>query len=178
LTKLSFSTERLILRPISVLDVEAVFDYRSNAEINRYQGWIPKVLNDVDSFIRNLVSPEFGVPETWFQLVLIRKDNNELIGDFGIHFHAEDNSQVELGITLSSQHQQKGFATEVLQAVISFLFSDCEKQRITASIDPRNTASIRLFERLGFCMKTHIRHSAFINNEWVDDLISELQKEL
>lgn len=177
MSKLTLFTERLFLRPISLSDVEAVFAYRSNAEVNRYQGWIPEVLTDVDSFIRNRVSPEFGVPDTWFQFVIILKENSELIGDLGVHFHAEDNSQVELGITLSARHQQKGFASEAVQSVIRFLFSDCAKEKITASIDPRNMASIRLFERLGFCLEAHIRNSGFINNEWVDDLIYELAKE-
>lgn len=177
MSNLTLFTERLFLRPISLSDVEAVFAYRSNAEVNRYQGWISEDLADVNSFIQNRVSPEFDVADTWFQFVLILKENNELIGDLGIHFHADHANEVELGITLDARHQQKGFASEAVQSVIRFLFSDCAKQKITASIDPRNTASIQLFERLGFCLKAHIRNSAFINNEWVDDLIYELAKE-
>ena len=174
MTSLTLTIDRLTLRPIALQDAPAIFSYRSNADINRYQGWIPVDLADVNSFIQNRVSLKFDVPETWFQFVVILKENNELIGDLGVHFHPEDNSQVELGITLSSHHQQQGFASEALHAVINFLLSDCAKQRITASIDPRNSASIRLFERSGFSLKAHIRNSAFINNEWVDDLIYEL----
>lgn len=177
MTSLTLTTDRLTLRPIALQDAPAIFSYRSDAVINRYQGWIPVDLADVNSFIQNRVSPGFDVPDTWFQFVIILKENSELIGDLGVHFHAEDNSQVELGITLSARHQQKGFASEAVQSVIRFLFSDCAKEKITASIDPRNMASIRLFERLGFCLEAHIRNSAFINNEWVDDLIYELAKE-
>ena len=174
MTSLTLTTDRLILRPIALQDAPAIFSYRSDAVINRYQGWIPVDLADVNSFIQNRVSPEFDVPDTWFQFVIILKENNELIGDLGIHFHAEQTGEVELGITLNALHQQKGFAAEALQRMIQFLFSDCAKQKTTASIDPRNAASICLFKRLGFCLKAHIRNSAFINNEWVDDLIYEL----
>lgn len=177
MTNLTLTTDRLTLRPIRLQDAPAVFSYRSDAVINRYQGWIPVDLGDVISFIQNRVSPEFDVPDTWFQFVIILKENNEVIGDLGIHFHAEQFDEVELGITLNAFHQQKGFAAEALQRIIQFLFSDCAKQKITASIDPRNAASIRLFERLGFSLKVHIRNSAFINNEWVDDLIYEFAKE-
>jgi len=37
-------TSRLIIKPISIEDKNAVFEYRSDAETNKYQGWIPKLL--------------------------------------------------------------------------------------------------------------------------------------
>ena len=51
------------------------------------------------------------------------------------------------------------------------LIFDLKKHRITASIDPRNTSSIRLIERLGFRKEAHFKQSLFFHGEWVDDLI-------
>lgn len=48
---MKFETERLIIRPINLDDKFEIFAYRSDSETNKYQGWIPKTLNDVEAFI-------------------------------------------------------------------------------------------------------------------------------
>lgn len=83
-------SERLLLRPIRMKDADSVFTYRSNVVVNKYQGWIPKTTYDVHDFITNRVSPKINQSGTWFQFVIIKNDNNELIGDIGIHFLASD----------------------------------------------------------------------------------------
>jgi len=174
---IQIGSERLMLRPIRLEDSGSIFTYRSDAVINQYQGWIPKTIEDVHDFITRRTSPEINLPGTWSQFVILKKDNNELIGDVGVHFLDSAGFQVELGCTLNSNHQGKGFATEALMAVINFLFNRLNKHRVIASIDPRNLKSIQLFERLGFRKEAHFKQSIFINDEWVDDLIYAVLKD-
>ena len=166
-------SKRTLLRPIAESDKEAVFAYRSDAETNKYQGWIPKSLDEVKDFIsRN--PAKFNQADTWFQLVIIDQESDRLIGDVGIHFI--DEQQVEIGCTLAKDIQGKGFATEALQAVINYLFKKLNKHRIIGSIDPLNTNSIGLLERLGFRKEAHFKQSLLINGEWVDDIIYAILK--
>jgi len=58
--------------------------------------------------------------------------------------------------------------------VIDYLFNDLNKHRIIASIDPNNTNSIRLVERIGFRKEAHFVESLLINGKWADDLIYAL----
>ena len=176
MTSLEIISERLTLRPIQIQDAKAVFEYRSNGRVNKYQGWIPQIVADVNDFIIYKVSPQIDLPGTWFQFVIVKNDTHELIGDIGVHFLPDDDSQVELGCTLNEVHQGKGYATEALREVIRYVFGPLGKRRIIASIDPRNLASVRLFERLGFSREAHFRESLFINGEWVDDLVYALLK--
>ncbi len=176
-TALLIHSTRLILRPIKAEDAEFIFGYRSNAIVNQFQGWIPDTIADVQDFIRNKVSEEIDQPDTWFQLVIIKKDNGELIGDIGIHFLESGSFQVEIGCTLNCNQQGKGFATESLTEILKFLFQKLNKHRVIASIDPRNEKSIKLVERLGLRKEAHFRKSILINNEWVDDLVYAMLKE-
>jgi RimJ/RimL family protein N-acetyltransferase len=169
-------SDRLTMRQIQIEDADSVFRYRSNAVVNQYQGWIPTTINDVRDFITNRVSPEIDLPGTWVQFVVIKRDDNQLIGDIGIHFLPSDVFQVEIGCTLSKNHQCKGYATEALTATFNYLFDELNKHRIIASIDPRNLPSISLFERLGFRKEAHFRESYFVNGEWQDDLIYAILK--
>jgi RimJ/RimL family protein N-acetyltransferase len=169
-------TVRLIIRPIAPGDTSEVFAYRSDREANRYQGWIPECTEDVEQFISK-VSKQIDEPETWFQFVLIEKESENIIGDAGVHFFGKENRQVELGCTLSKDFQKKGYATEALRKLIDFVFNDLNKHRIIVSIDPANSHSIRLAERLGFRKEAHFRESLWINGQWVDDVIYAILKE-
>ena len=169
------TTERLTIRPVEVSDAINIFDYRSDSETNKYQGWIPETINDVHTFISK-ISSEINIADTWYQFVIEETENSKIIGDLGIHF-IED-QQAEVGCTLSKEYHGKGYATEALKSVINYLFSQLNKHRIIASIDPDNISSIGLVERLGFRKEAHFKESLFLNGEWVDDIVyAILQKE-
>ncbi len=166
---------RLILRPITLQDAESIFRYRSNVVANRYQGWIPQSISNVDEFIRQKISDQINIPDTWFQLAILMKDNDELIGDIGIHFLKSEPSEIELGVTLDLNFQGHGFATEALTAIISYSFSELKKYRILVSIDPNNESSLRLFKRLAFSRQELSAESYLTRREWPEDIVFALQ---
>ncbi len=173
---MKIETNRLIIRPISLTDKESIFEYRSDKETNKYQGWIPETINDVETFIAK-VAKQINEPETWFQFVIVEKKSEKVIGDLGIHFFGEENLQVEVGCTLNRHFQSNGYATESVETVIDYLFNDLEKHRIITSIDPGNTNSIKLVERIGFRKEAHFIESIFLNGKWVDDIVYALKKD-
>jgi RimJ/RimL family protein N-acetyltransferase len=163
-------TKRLVIRPIKIDDKCEVFEYRSDRETNKYQGWIPSTLNDVEIFIGK-ISKQINEPKTWFQFVIVEKETQKIIGDLGIHFFDSENMQAEIGCTLNKNFQNKGYAAESVKRVIDYLFVELRKHRIITSIDPENKNSVRLVERIGFRKEAHFVESLFINEKWVDDLI-------
>lgn len=168
-------TERLRLRPIKKGDATAVFGYRSDAITNKYQGSIPKTIEDAYDFIEN-TSSKIDIVDTWFQLVILENESQAIIGDIGIHFLDEAKKQVEIGCTLAKEYHGKGFATEALKGTIDYLFNTLNKHRIIGSIDPQNIQSIWLLERIGFRKEAHFKESLWVNGAWVDDIIYALLK--
>ncbi|MFH1213341.1 MAG: GNAT family protein [Candidatus Neomarinimicrobiota bacterium] len=168
---IELSTPRLIIRPICKADAESVFGYRSDSVTNKYQGWIPQTIDDVVNFIEKRVSPTFNIQGTWFQLVIIKKEDHVLIGDIGLHFFDPENQQVEIGFSIDKNHQKQGYATEAVSEIIRFLFQDLDKHRIMASIDPGNINSIKLVGKLGLRQEAHFKESIFQNGAWLDDLV-------
>lgn len=169
-----FKTSQIILRPITLNDKLEIFNYRSDKETNKYQSWIPETMDDVENYI-NKTEKEFNKPNTWFQFVIVKKSNNKIIGDLGVHFI--DDYQCELGCTITKDYHKKGFATESLNLVIDYLFNTLNKHRIITSIDPENISSIRLVERLGFRKEAHFKQSLLIDGKWIDDIVYALLKE-
>lgn len=169
-------SNRIHLRTINKEHAKEVFDYRSDAKTNQYQGWIPKNLNDVYDFIKHKVSKTIDETDSWYQLVIVNKENNKVIGDIGIHFLNEDKKQVEIGYTLAKYYHGKGFACEALSEIMRFLFTDLNKHRIIASVDPANLKSIAMLERLGFRKEAHFIKSILIDGEWRDDIVYAILK--
>ena len=167
---MKIDSERLLIRPIMPEDSRAVFGYRSNKETNKYQGWIPSSLAEVDEFIAKNLNT-FNLPESWFQLVMTDKIANAVIGDIGVHFFGNENLQVELGCTIKKEFQQQGYAKEGLKVVMQALFSQYNKHRIIASVAPENKVSIQLLTSLGFRKEAHFVKSYFHNGQWEDDVV-------
>jgi RimJ/RimL family protein N-acetyltransferase len=163
-------TEHLLLTPLTPADAEALFAYRSLPEVSRYQSWEPESIEDARAFIDGLAGVAFGTPRTWFQLGLRTRDGGVLIGDVGVHF-LEDGDQVEVGFTLSPRAQGRGLATEAVRALMRHLFEGCGTHRVTASVDPRNEASVRLLQRVGMRQEAHLVRSLRFKGEWADDLV-------
>lgn len=171
-------TERLEIRGIKPLDAKAIFKYRSDPKVSKFQTWQPKELKEVEEFILEKTAKIPNIPDTWYQLGIVVRESNEFIGDIGIHFCDEENLQVEIGYTLSEKQQGKGYATEAVKGVIDYLFNTLNKHRVTASVDPRNTKSVALLERLKMRKEAHFKKSFWFNNEWTDDVVYAILKEV
>jgi RimJ/RimL family protein N-acetyltransferase len=164
-------TERLVLRALRPGDAEAMFAYRSDPEIMRYQGWDPETPADVHEFIAGLAMDEPFAPGTWRQHAITLRATGELLGDCGVHVPADKPEQAEFGITLATEFQRHGYASEALRALLPLVFDTLGKHRAFASVDPRNAPSIALFERAGFRKEAHHVESLWLMGEWVDDVI-------
>ena len=141
---------------------------RSNSKFDFVAG--TKVLYSTN--FANEAIGDFPVPGTWFQFVVMEQDTDTLIRDIGVRFLETDseNMQVEIGYTLDKDFRGKGYATEALTVIINYLINHLNKHRIIASINPTNTDSIKLIERLGFRKEAHFKESLFFHGEGVDDL--------
>jgi RimJ/RimL family protein N-acetyltransferase len=89
-----------------------------------------------------------------------------LVGDVAVHLH-HDARVAEVGCTLARDHQGHGYAGEALRALVDQL-DQRGVRRVEAEIDPRNAASIALFERLGFVHVGTDRRAVEVRGEWCD----------
>ncbi len=168
-------TPRLLLRSLTPEDAENLFAYRSLREVYRYQNFHPRSLADVHAFILNCARQP-DMPDTWFQLGIRTREDDHLIGDFGICF-MKDPAQAEIGFSLQPEQQKKGYGLEAADGVVRTLFTQLNKHRVIASVDPRNESSIRLLLKLGMRKEAHFRKSYRLEDGWGDDCIYAILRE-
>jgi RimJ/RimL family protein N-acetyltransferase len=144
-------SERLCIEPIELKDLETFVKYRRVPEIARFQSWTSSY-----SFgqARELLESQTGVsiPKKgeWLQLAVRDASSGELVGDLALHALGDENLCFELGFTISTPHQGKGFAKEAVSTLIQNLKTQVDAKKFVANVDSRNTPSIRVLLRLGF----------------------------
>jgi len=94
--------------------------------------------------------------------------SDRLIGALTLHsLHAEQR-RAEVGYSLSPDFQGRGIAAEALHCGLAHAFDVLGLRRIEADVDPRNVASCRLLERLGFVREGLLRQRWLVNGEVCD----------
>jgi [ribosomal protein S5]-alanine N-acetyltransferase len=76
----------------------------------------------------------------------------------------------EIGFLLHPDHWGKGLALEAMQAVIPHLFATWPIGGLTADVDPRNAASLRLLSRPGFRETGRAERTLLWGDEWCDSI--------
>jgi RimJ/RimL family protein N-acetyltransferase len=164
------ATERLLLRRFRAADAPVLAAYRSDPEVARFQSWdAPFPLLRAETAVANFIASN---PDRagWFQYAVERAEDRVLIGDVAVHLH-DNRKQAEIGFTLATAYQKRGYATEAVRAVLDRLFRVQGLHKVSGECDARNEASAGLLERLGFTREGLLREQTFIKGEWTDDLI-------
>lgn len=139
-------TPRLILREYRADDFEPYAAFMADPDVARYIA--PAPMNRADAW-RSLASSighwtlrGYG---TW---AVERKDDGTFIGRVGM-INPEGWPSLEVGWTLGKQYWGKGYATEAANAAIRYAFLTQPVDKIISCIDPDNTPSQQVAQRVG-----------------------------
>ena len=80
-------------------------------------------------------------------------------------------SSGKMGYAMARAHWGNGYMGEVLPAMVSHAFGAFGLHRLEADVDPRNAASVRALERIGFRLEGHLRERYHVNGEAQDALL-------
>jgi len=153
---LILETERLTLRFLTADDAPAVYAIYSHADVVRYlshPAWTSST--QAEDWIRR--AGEWHREESALQLGVERRGDRALVGTCTFfNLHAESR-RVEIGYVLGRPFWGQGYMSEALRALIRHGFESMDLHRIEADIDPRNHASARVLERLGFRLEGTMR---------------------
>jgi len=163
----TINTPRLSLRRISEDDVDDFYAIYSNPEVMRYWSTPPLPNRDAASKLISEIHEGFKRRELLKWGIALRTDNT-LIGSVTL-FHLEfSHRRAEIGYALGHTYWRQGYMQETLRAVFAYAFEVLQFHRIEADVDPRNAASIRTVERLGFQREGYLRERWQVNGEIQD----------
>ncbi len=144
------TTERLVIRKMTIDDAPTLHRYRNDAEVARYQGWaIPYALQDAESLARDMdLNDPFALGD-WTQLAVARLEaSHALIGDVAVRLEAEEPT-AEIGVTFDRAHWGAGYASEAVVGVVEHCFERLGLARVVAFTHHANEPAQRVLERAG-----------------------------
>ena len=165
--QLTLSTRRLHLRPLRNSDAAALLAIFADTAVVRYWSTPPwesteQAMAMIDRDVKAMATGEH------LRLGLERTGDGTLIGMCTLFAISEQCRRAEVGYALASHAWGKAYMDEALRALLSYGFNDLRLNRIEADIDPRNEASARSLERLGFKKEGHLRERWIVGDEVSD----------
>jgi [ribosomal protein S5]-alanine N-acetyltransferase len=152
-------TPRLHIRLVTEADLPALLTFNGDDEVTRYLPYATwQNMNDAQAWYARMM----GLQEAGgtLQFVVVDKQNAQAIGTCLLFKHDAVSARAELGYVLARTQWGRGVMREALTALIDHVFTHMALRRLEAEIDPRNVASARLLERLGFA------HEGLLRQRW------------
>jgi RimJ/RimL family protein N-acetyltransferase len=169
-------TERLVLKPLDLDDVEALWPEMSDPEISRYMAWgAHQDRSQTEEFVTaEIARRESGKGITW----CIFKDGEfcgiaSLIAILWTH-RALTYRKAELAYWLARRNQKQGIMLEALRKIMEFAFRDLGLHKITVSHFTQNIASENVIKRLGFRYIGEQQQEYSKNGNWYNQKNYEL----
>jgi RimJ/RimL family protein N-acetyltransferase len=88
---------------------------------------------------------------------LVERATRYLVGQCGLQ-RVGDTNEIEIGWWLARDSWGRGLATEAARPVVAFAFERLQLPRLISIVQPANTASIAVMERLGMRFERRARH--------------------
>jgi ribosomal-protein-alanine N-acetyltransferase len=146
------TTERLVLRRVTMNDDKEIFFQRSDEGMNKYVGNpLAQTIDDARAWmekINTIIDTNEGI--SWGVTL---KGDDKLVGGFCYWNWEKEQEKAEIGFSIYPQHQNKGLMQEILQTGLKFGFEYMELKTIEAYTHPENAASIKVLEKSGFRFK-------------------------
>lgn len=152
-------TERLLLRPPLAEDFEPWAAFQADPEATRYLGG---PLGRVGAWHALATAAGSWLLHGFSMFSVIEKSSGQWIGRLG-PWRPEGWLGPEVGWGLARSAWGKGYATEGSAAAIDWAFDQLGWTEVIHCIDPANTASVSVAERLGSSLLRHDRLPAPVN---------------
>jgi RimJ/RimL family protein N-acetyltransferase len=164
-------TERLLLRPLTAGDADALLAYRGRSDVCRYVPFEP--------MDRQVISERLAAQ--WATTALTNEGQalvlgielartGELVGDVVLFWQSREHRGGEIGYILNPDFAGRGYATEAAHALLRLGFEGLGLHRIIARLDERNEASANVARRLGMRQEARLVHNELFKGEWSTEL--------
>jgi ribosomal-protein-alanine N-acetyltransferase len=144
----TISTHRLLLRALRDSDLDDLYTYASDPEIDHFTPWrhfqsLAEARADLDDYLAEYEAQGMGA---WG---IEHRGDQRLIGIATFSPPHPHHRRVELGYTIARSHWGEGYATEAAQALVRFGFEQMKLVRIEAVCLPEHSASARVLQKIG-----------------------------
>ncbi len=148
-------TDRLLLRPMLLSDVDDLLEYQSHPKIVRYIPWPERTREQVvEAAEKLLATGKLDLKEDGDFLVLVWEIRSgefkgKVIGQSNLGLKSLRDGCADIGWVTHQDFQRQGYAYEATYALMEYAFKNFPIRRLIADIDTRNPESGAMASKLG-----------------------------
>ena len=168
-------TERLLLRPVTMEDAEAMFEnWASDPEVTKYLTWPPHDSVEVTKAVISNWLESYQRKDFYLWVIVLKENGHMPIGSISVVEHVDDRRKAEIGYCMGKPWWHKGIMSEALKAVMDFLFDQVGMNRLEARHDPRNPHSGNVMKKCGMTYEGTHRQAGRNNQGICDEIVYAL----
>ncbi|HEX6510428.1 MAG TPA: GNAT family protein [Chloroflexota bacterium] len=169
-------TDRLVLRPFTLADLDDLYAIQSLPDVVKYLYWDVRSRSEVRAILEVKIKQTRLAAEGDALCLAITLPGASgarslVIGEVDLWWKSEQHRQGEIGFVLHPVHQGRGFAAEAADAMLELAFGQLRLHRVYGRTDLRNTASAALMRRLHMREEAHFVQNEIFKGEWSDELV-------
>ena len=156
-------TPRLLLRPFTIEDVDAIYQYGSNPNVTKYLIWQGAASKEeakeaIENFLTNK-----GV------YAISLKDTNLCIGCIDIRID-ETNEKASFGYLIDEPYWYQGYMKEALDAILKHCFEDIGLHRVESTHYKANPNSGKVMQKAGMLFEGEAKQEVKVKGVFHDVL--------
>ncbi|KRE97953.1 hypothetical protein ASG89_29050 [Paenibacillus sp. Soil766] len=168
--------KKIYLRSISESDLTGNYlRWFNDSDVTEHmiKGTYPTTINDLRRYYDQVILSQKNLI-----LAVIEKENDEHIGNIGLHEINFLHQNAEMGICLGEKrYWGKGMAKEAIALICHHGFQQLNMQRIELGVLATHRSAIRSYEAIGFKNEGIKRNKVYKNGEFVDVIMMAMLKD-
>ena len=156
-------TERLLLRHLTMDDLDDLFALYSDVEVTKHIPDAPRSYAETREELDWIIDVYYG--RYGFGLwATTLKETGAFIGRSGlIPWTIEEREEVEVAYALARKYWGQGLGTEAAQAIVHYAFEHLHLPRLICLVLPENQASIQVARKIGMTFERQVE----VDGVWV-----------
>ena len=132
----------------------------------------------VSRYSQNSWSQKHGNGSDPCRSTIREKESNSIVGLIYIDNIDGKNRRCQTGIKLATKYRGKGYATDAVISLMSFLFNEMNMHRVESIILEYNIPSQKLYKKCGFELEGILRKAVYKSGAYRNQLLFALLREV
>ncbi|MDR1517301.1 MAG: GNAT family N-acetyltransferase [Dysgonamonadaceae bacterium] len=170
-----FEHNNLLLRALEPEDIDILYAWENDSELWKYGASVSPLSRYAIRQYLDEARQDIYQTRQLRLMITLRKDGREQrVGLVDLFDFDPQHLRAGVGILIAPDFQKQGLGTQSLRLIQRYAFDFLHLSQLYAHIPRQNTASIRLFRKVGFCESGVLKNWARINDAFSDVLILQL----
>jgi RimJ/RimL family protein N-acetyltransferase len=166
--------QRVVLRPFTGADVEAMGPVLADPEVLRLTGSVhtsaDRQSEALDDRTRDWYQTRADQDDR-LDLAVVDAARDQCVGEVVLNHWEPDNRSCNFRVLIGPQGRNRGLGSEALQLLLEYAFTATDLHRIELGVYAFNPRAQHVYERAGFVVEGRRRDGLLFDDIWVDEIM-------